>query len=58
MYQGHMNSKPKSPVSQQIDENLKRIYEQTLNEEVPDRFAELLSKLRQKSGSDTTGTGA
>lgn len=55
MYQGSMNSKPKSPVSQQIDENLKRIYDQTLNEEVPDRFADLLNKLRQKTGADTKG---
>lgn len=49
-----MSGKSKSPVSRQIDENLKRIYDETLNEAVPDRFADLLNKLRQKieSGSD------
>ena len=58
MYQGPMNSKPKSAVSQQIDENLKRIYEDTLKEDVPDRFAELLSKLRAKSdAADKGGQG-
>ena len=52
MYQVFMNSKPKSPVSQQIDENLKRIYQPTLREDVPDRFAELLNKLRRKSEAE------
>ena len=49
-----MSGKSKSPVSRQIDENLKRIYDETLNEDVPDRFADLLNKLRQKTepGSD------
>ena len=55
MYQGPMNSKPKSPVSQQIDENLKRIYDETLKEDVPDRFAELLTKLREKTEADSKG---
>lgn len=34
---------------QQIDENLRRVYEQTLNEDVPDRFRELLDQLRRKT---------
>lgn len=32
----------------QIDENLKKVFQETLNEEVPDRFRDLLEKLRQK----------
>lgn len=32
----------------QIDENLRRVYEEALVQEIPDRFAELLSQLRQK----------
>jgi Anti-sigma factor NepR len=32
----------------QIDENLKRVYEEALEEKVPDRFKELLEQLRQK----------
>jgi hypothetical protein len=32
----------------QIDENLKRVYEAALNEEVPDRFKDLLAQLKAK----------
>ena len=31
-----------------IDENLKRVYQEALDERVPDRFKELLDQLRQK----------
>ena len=30
----------------QIDENLKRVYTATLNEELPDRFRDLLDQLK------------
>jgi hypothetical protein len=33
-------------VNRQIDENLRRVYEDALNEAVPDRFTELIRKLR------------
>ena len=38
----------------QIDENLKRVYAAALNEELPDRFRDLLAQLKGKgeSGSD------
>lgn len=39
---------PKSRLRDQIDENLKRVYEDALREEVPDRFKQLLEQLRQK----------
>ena len=32
----------------QIDENLKRVYEQALEQEVPERFKALLAQLREK----------
>jgi hypothetical protein len=32
----------------QIDENLKRVYDEALETEVPDRFKQLLEQLRQK----------
>ena len=38
----------KSPLKDQIDENLKRVYNEALNEEVPDRFKELLAQLKKK----------
>ncbi|EKE44541.1 two-component response regulator [Oceaniovalibus guishaninsula JLT2003] len=37
----------------QIDENLRRVYEQSQSDEVPDRFKELLDRLKaqdQKAG--------
>lgn len=33
-------------VKKQIDENLKRVYNDVVQEDVPDRFKELLAKLR------------
>jgi Anti-sigma factor NepR len=41
----------------QIDENLKRVYTATLNEDLPDRFRDLLAQLKEKSG-DGKGGGA
>jgi hemerythrin-like domain-containing protein len=38
----------KSSLHQQIDENLKRVYKETLEEDVPDRFRALLEELRKK----------
>jgi len=32
----------------QIDENLKRVYDQALEQEVPERFTALLAQLREK----------
>lgn len=34
----------------QIDENLKRVYSAALNEELPDRFRDLLAQLRAAEG--------
>ena len=34
----------------EIEENLKRVYQAALSEPVPDRFTELLAKLRAKEG--------
>ncbi|WP_245847188.1 NepR family anti-sigma factor [Paracoccus seriniphilus] len=35
-------------VEKQIDENLRRVYEQDATEQIPDRFLELLKKLREQ----------
>lgn len=35
-------------IRSQIQENLKRVYEAALTQEVPDRFRELLAQLREK----------
>jgi predicted house-cleaning noncanonical NTP pyrophosphatase (MazG superfamily) len=42
----------KSALHQQIDENLKRVYQESLEEEVPDRFRLLLEELRRKQASE------
>jgi len=36
----------KSQVDQQIDENLKRVYDDVLNEAVPDKFLDLIAQLK------------
>ncbi|MDS9466804.1 NepR family anti-sigma factor [Paracoccus sp. MBLB3053] len=35
-------------IEKQIDENLKRVYEQDANQKIPDKFLELLDKLREQ----------
>lgn len=56
MYPDMTDSNPKSKIRAQIDENLKRIYDETLQEQIPDRLTQLLQQLRQKSGGDSGGT--
>lgn len=51
MTQSNANRKRESV----IDENLKRVYEETLEEGVPDRFKELLSALKHQD--DAKGSG-
>ncbi|MFN5998683.1 MAG: NepR family anti-sigma factor [Paracoccaceae bacterium] len=43
---------PKSKVRRHIDENLRRIYDETLNEQIPDKLAQLLEQLRQRTARD------
>jgi len=38
----------KPGLQQQIEENLKRVYDEALDQKVPDRFARLLAQLREK----------
>lgn len=38
----------KSRLKDQIDENLKRVYQDMVKEEVPDRFKQLLAQLKDK----------
>ena len=50
MYVEMAETKGKGRLHQQIDENLKRVYEEALNEEIPDRFKELIAQLRSREG--------
>ena len=38
--------KRKSIIEKQIDENLKRVYEQAVQEEIPDKLLQLLQQLK------------
>ncbi|MFV0382485.1 NepR family anti-sigma factor [Paracoccus sp. (in: a-proteobacteria)] len=38
----------KEAIEKQIDENLKRVYEQSIQEKIPDRFLDLLKKLKDQ----------
>ena len=42
----------KPHVDEQIDENLRKVYRKTLEEEVPERFHELLRKLREQGSPE------
>ncbi len=42
------DDKERARLKATIDENLKKVYQETLDEEIPDKFRELLAKLRQK----------
>ena len=43
-----MNTPKKDDYERAIDENLKKVFEQTLEEGIPDRFQDLLSQLEQQ----------
>ncbi|MCI5041336.1 MULTISPECIES: NepR family anti-sigma factor [Donghicola] len=45
-----MSDKPKNRLDEQIDENLRRVYQTAASEPVPDRFTQLLEQLRQSEG--------
>jgi hypothetical protein len=51
MYPDMANKDDKSAARAQIDENLKRVYNELLSEEVPDRFKALLQQLKSKDKS-------
>lgn len=50
MYSDMPDEKSKANIREQINENLKRVYEEALQEEVPDRFKDLLAQLKAKEG--------
>ncbi|WP_417253770.1 NepR family anti-sigma factor [Celeribacter sp.] len=38
----------KHELNEQIEENLRRVYQKTLEEEIPDRFLSLLEQLKEQ----------
>ncbi|MFD1343349.1 NepR family anti-sigma factor [Litorisediminicola beolgyonensis] len=51
----HQNNAKKAQV---IDDNLKRVYEDMLEQDVPDRFLDLLAQLREQDNSETDEDGS
>ncbi len=43
---------PPKVVSREIDENIRKIYQEVVEEELPDRFKDLLAKLRGQESGD------
>jgi hypothetical protein len=43
-----------SNLEEAIEANLKRVYEDVANQDVPDRFKDLLNKLRESEQADQT----
>jgi hypothetical protein len=48
MYMEMVQDDRKTRLDQQIDENLRKVFRQALEEEVPERFQDLLRQLREQ----------
>ena len=48
MDEAQMDDAQQSDAQKRIDHSLKTIYDETLNEELPDRFRELIAELRKQ----------
>ncbi|MGR3709254.1 MAG: NepR family anti-sigma factor [Alterinioella nitratireducens] len=49
------NKEPNARTRQQIDENLRRVFQEKVQEELPDRFKDLLSQLKEQDGKKGSG---
>ena len=49
------NNEPNSGTRKQIDDNLRRVFQEKVEEEVPDRFKELLAQLQEQDTSKGSG---
>ena len=50
-----MNTSSKNDRDRAIDENLRKVYEQTLDEGIPDRFKDLLDQLKSQEHGQGSG---
>lgn len=55
MNQESSRRKPATGVRRDIEENLKRVYQDALSEQVPDRFKDLLVQLKAKDQAQKEG---
>ena len=49
------SEKSEDKFSEQIDENLRKVFQRTLDEDVPDKFMDLLSKLKDQDQGSAHG---
>ncbi|MCR8825499.1 NepR family anti-sigma factor [Pseudosulfitobacter koreensis] len=49
------NNEPNSGTRKQIDDNLRRVFQEKVEEEVPDRFKELLAQLQEQDTNKGSG---
>lgn len=57
VYQQMSKDNPSEKTRQQIDENLKRVFQEQVDQELPDRFKDLLAQLKNRDGSkDKSGS--
>jgi len=47
------DKRDRQALKQTIEDNLRKVYQDLLQEEVPDRFSALINQLRQQTRSDT-----
>lgn len=52
-----MSKRVDKGLEQQIDESIRRVYQESLSDEIPERFRSLLDKLRQQDGSAKDNSG-
>lgn len=46
-----------SSIADEIDKNIKRAYDEVVNEELPSRFTDLLNQLKAQDAGQTRGSG-
>ncbi len=49
------NNEPNSGTRKQIDDNLRRVFQEKVEEEVPDRFKDLLAQLQEQDTNKGSG---
>ncbi|MEM6891917.1 MAG: NepR family anti-sigma factor [Pseudomonadota bacterium] len=50
-----VSDKKKSNADELINENLQRVYEEALNEEIPDEFLEIIARLKSEKQAKSDG---
>ncbi|MBR9762261.1 MAG: hypothetical protein GYB53_01640 [Rhodobacteraceae bacterium] len=50
----HKLGQTKPSTDRGVDDNLRRVFQSTLEEDIPDRFKELLSQLKDKESSTSS----